>query len=100
LGRLLNLEMGKKVRRVAIACGAGDDLVDSALEAGAEALVTGELRFHTVLKAREAGLATVILGHYASERRSMEFMADLIQQKCTDLKVWASRLESDPIENI
>ncbi len=99
-GRLLNPETGKKVERVAIACGAGDDLVDSAISAGAEVLVTGELRFHTVLKARESGLATVILGHYASERRSMEFMADLIQQKCPDLKVWASRLESDPIENV
>lgn len=99
-GRLLNLEKGRKVRSVAIACGAGDDLVDSAISAGAEVLVTGELRFHTVLKVRESGLATVILGHYASERRSMEFMADLIQQKCPDLKVWASRLESDPIENV
>lgn len=88
------------VNRVAIACGAGDDLVDLAIQQGAHALVTGELRFHTILKAHEAGLYTILLGHYASERPSMEMMAGLIQKKHPDLTVWASLDEPDPLVNL
>lgn len=88
------------VSRVAIACGAGDDLVDLALKHGADVLVTGELRFHTMLKAYESGLHTILLGHYASERPSMESIAQSIQIKHPDLRVWASVDEPDPLVNL
>lgn len=92
-------DANRTYQTIAAACGAGDDLVDLALACGAEALVTGELRYHTILKAKEAGLATVLVGHHASERVSMEYLASIIQQKCPDLKVWASRSEHEPLVN-
>ena len=88
------------VSRVAIACGAGDDLVDLALKQRANVLVTGELRFHTMLKAYESGLHAILLGHYASERPSMESIANQLQTKHPDLKVWASVHEPDPLVNL
>ena len=91
--------MDQTVNRMAVACGAGDDLVDLALKAGAEVLITGELRFHTILKARDAGLSVILTGHYASERVSMEFLANLLQKKCPELIVRASMAERDPLQN-
>ena len=90
----------KPILKVAIACGAGDDLIDLAIRSGSDALVTGELRFHSLLKARDAGLATVMVGHYASERLSMDSLAELLNKKCPDLNVWASHKESAPAMNL
>jgi len=87
-------------RRIAIACGAGDDLVDLAIRQKANVLVTGELRYHTVLKAREAGLGTILVGHHASERASMDYLAEVLQKKCPDVIIRASIREQEPLRNI
>ncbi|MCX7798966.1 MAG: Nif3-like dinuclear metal center hexameric protein [Fimbriimonadales bacterium] len=55
------------VRRIAVVGGAGDDLWRDALTAGAQVLVTGEVRQHHALAASEAGLAMIAAGHYATE---------------------------------
>lgn len=90
----------RPLQSVAIACGAGDDLVDLAIRQKADVLVTGELRYHTVLKATEAGLATVLVGHHASERASMDYLAEVLQKKCPDESIRASQLEREPLQNI
>ena len=90
----------REVKTIAIACGAGDDLVDLALAQKADLLVTGELRYHTVLKATDAGLAVVLVGHHASERASMDYLAEVLQQKCPDVIIRASQHELEPLRNI
>jgi dinuclear metal center YbgI/SA1388 family protein len=87
------------ITRIAAACGAGDDLVDLAVGARAQLLITGELRFHTILKAREAGLSVILTGHYSSERVSMEYLAGLLQKKCPELMIRVSAAERDPLKN-
>lgn len=57
----------RRVSTVACAGGAGDGLVPAALAAGADVLVTGDLRHHVTLDALEQGLALVDAGHHATE---------------------------------
>ena len=57
------------VRRVAIVCGAGGEMMTDALWAGAEVFLTGEMRFHDYLTAQAQGLALLLPGHYATELR-------------------------------
>lgn len=66
---------GRPVGRVAVAAGAGGDLVDAALRAGAEALVTGELSHHKAREAAAAGLAVVATLHSNSERPGLAALA-------------------------
>jgi dinuclear metal center YbgI/SA1388 family protein len=54
-------------RLVAIAPGSGRSLVSDALARGADALVTGELRYHDAREALEAGLSVLEAGHDATE---------------------------------
>lgn len=89
-----------QVSKIAIACGAGDDLVDDALNSAAEVLVTGELRYHTICRATRAGLSVILVGHHASERKSMEIMAEMISKRIPDLNVWASESETEPLMNL
>jgi dinuclear metal center YbgI/SA1388 family protein len=88
----------RQVTRVALACGAGREFLADACQAGAEVLVTGELRFHDCLAARAAGLAVLLPGHYASERCGVEELARRLAAHWPELEVWASRRETDPCQ--
>jgi dinuclear metal center YbgI/SA1388 family protein len=57
----------RPVSLVALAPGSGRSLIDSALAAGADVLITGELRYHVAHDALERGLAIVEAGHDATE---------------------------------
>lgn len=82
---------------VGIVCGSGGDLVTEVRSAGCDTLVTGELRFHTAVEAREAGLAVVVLGHFASERFACGSLARRLAEAVPGLEVIASRAETDPL---
>lgn len=59
------------VSRVAICGGAGDSLIPAALASGADVYLTGDLRHHVSLDARELGLSLIDVGHHASEVAAM-----------------------------
>ena len=61
----------RAVSRVAVACGAGGELLADAVRAGADVLLTGEARFHDYLAA-QARAGPVLPGHYATGRCGVE----------------------------
>jgi dinuclear metal center YbgI/SA1388 family protein len=83
--------------RVALACGSGGSFLSAARRRGCDAMITGEATFHTCLEAESAGIGLILLGHYYSERFAMERMAERLADEFSDLTVWASRQERDPV---
>lgn len=57
----------KVIRTVAVAGGAADGEWRSAQAAGADILITGEVKQHVALEASESGFAIMAAGHYATE---------------------------------
>jgi dinuclear metal center YbgI/SA1388 family protein len=90
-------DLAKPVERLAVVCGAGGEFFADAVRAGADAFLTGEMRFHDYLAAQAQGLALLLPGHYATERCGVEELAGVLRSKWADLEVWASRAERDPI---
>jgi dinuclear metal center YbgI/SA1388 family protein len=88
----------KLVETVAIACGAGGDLLADALRARANVFLTGELRFHDYLAAEANALALLLPGHYATERLGVEALAARLQKQWPEIQIWASRRERDPVQ--
>ena len=80
-----------------MSCGAGDDFLGDAARLGAQALLTGEARFHRALEARSMGVGLIVAGHYATERPGVEDLAERLARAFPDLVVWASRDEADPL---
>lgn len=92
---------GQLIRHVAVACGSGGSLLGAALATGkCDLFLTGEGTFHTCLEAQAAGISLLMIGHFASERFAMVQMASELHQAYPELSVWASRQESDPVENL
>jgi dinuclear metal center YbgI/SA1388 family protein len=90
-------DLKQRPTMVAVACGAAGELVDAAWQAGCDAMVLGEARFHTCLEAESRGIGLLLPGHYASERFAVEALADLLARRFAGIHVWASRLERDPL---
>ena len=61
----------RPVTTVASVGGAGDSMIPAALGAGADVLITGDLRHHVTLDALELGLALIDAGHHATEVAAM-----------------------------
>jgi len=67
-----------EIHDVAIVTGSGVDWLDEAVDAGADALVTGEGKQQVYHEAREAGITVALGGHYATETFGVERLADLV----------------------
>jgi dinuclear metal center YbgI/SA1388 family protein len=70
LGRepLMVGELTRPIRRLAWCTGAAQDFLQDAIDAGADAFVSGEISERTTHLAREAGVVYVAAGHHATER--------------------------------
>ncbi len=90
--------LDRTVTQVAVACGSAGEFLTPAQAAGCDALVTGEVRFHTALEAEALGMGLVLAGHFASERFALDALAGVLARQFRDIKVWASRAERDPIQ--
>lgn len=74
------------ISKVAVCGGAGDELWEAALEAGADAFVTGEIRHHIAKAGTEAGLAMLSCGHFATEHPGMESLCEIFQAQFPNVK--------------
>ncbi|AGB30219.1 hypothetical protein C488_05377 [Natrinema pellirubrum DSM 15624] len=68
-----------EIEEVAIVTGSGTDWLDEAVEAGADALVTGEGKQAVYHEAREAGIHVFLAGHYATETFGVRSLQGLIE---------------------
>ena len=91
-------EPDREVERVGIACGSGGDFLAVARDHGCDTFLTGEASFHTCLDAESTNMALVLTGHFASERLGVQWLADHLIAAFPSLDVWASRVETDPIQ--
>lgn len=64
--RISRTEIGT-VKKAAVIGGSGGEFIEAAIEAGADALVTGEVKHHHFIEAGHKGLLLVEAGHYETE---------------------------------
>ncbi len=79
----------KKVKKVAVASGASDDIIPTAASIGADLVLTGDLKYHRVWDAVESGVAVVDAGHYPTEIMCMDIFSELL--KYTGIEIVKSK---------
>ncbi len=88
--------LDKVVSRVAVAAGAGGELLGDAIRARAELFVTGEIRHHDALSALLRGAAVVATLHSNSERAAVRAYADRVARALDGVTVVSSERDADP----
>ena len=87
---------GKSIKKVAVCGGAGASLLKMALSSGADAYITGDIKYHNYFDA-ESKILLVDAGHYESEKFSSEIIYDLIIKKFPKFAVRFSKTDTNPI---
>ncbi|MHB8995171.1 MAG: Nif3-like dinuclear metal center hexameric protein [Armatimonadota bacterium] len=87
--RLLG-DVNAPVRQVAVVPGSGGGGLAEATAAGADLLVTGELKHHELLEARARGLIVVLAGHLHTERPVLPLLQRYLFQALPELQVTVS----------
>lgn len=72
---LVSGPVDREARSVAVAAGAGGELLEDAVRAGADVFVTGEVRHHDALAAARRGVTVVATLHSNSERAAVRAYA-------------------------
>ena len=85
------------VKLIGLGCGSGGAFLQAALQNKCDTLITGEAQFHTCLEAKASGVSLILLGHHTSERFALRELAGRLDQHFTELDVWVSEDEEDPI---
>jgi dinuclear metal center YbgI/SA1388 family protein len=69
-----------RIKKVAVMGGAADTAWMDAQRAGADVLVTGEVKQHVAVEAAESGMAIIAAGHYQTEQPGCAALATRMQQ--------------------
>jgi len=89
-----------RIQRVAVCGGSGSDLLPAAIQSGAEAFVTADVRYHTFLDA-DGRLALVDAGHWETEHPVLPVIESRLQQACDERKervsITVTRQRTSPI---
>lgn len=81
---------GKKVSRVAVLGGGGDDFVGEAIRAGADTYLTGTLSYHDLADADDNIINLVEAGHFFTEHPVCEMLAHTLRDMGIDADVYNS----------
>lgn len=87
----------RPVHKVVICGGAGDFLLDSALEAGADAFLTGEMHYHRYF-GHDQEIQIAVMGHYQSEQYTKEIFYSIIGDVCPEVPVYMTSVDTNPVK--
>ena len=93
---MCNELLRRPIKRVAICGGAGDFLLDEAIENQADAFITGEMHYHQYF-GYEQQIQICVIGHYQSEQYTAEIFEEIIQKECPGVKTCIAETCTNPI---
>ena len=91
-------QIDKKINKIAVCSGAGGDYLDFAIEKGADAFITGEIKHHMILKANDSGIMLVDAGHFKTEDIVFDNLIKLLSKKFQTVQFYKTKLFTDNIK--
>ena len=86
----------RQIRKVAICSGSGSLLIPAALQAGADAFLTADLKYHDFFDANNRILLADI-GHYESEQWIKDLLTERLNEKFPTFAFFSSGLNTNPV---
>ncbi len=93
---MCNELLRRPIKKVALCGGAGDFLLDTAVKAGADAFLTGEMHYHQYF-GYEQQIQICVIGHYESEHFTTEIFREIIAEACPAVRTEIAETNTNPI---
>lgn len=87
----------KPIQKVAVCGGAGSFLIRTALQKGADAYITADVKYHEFFDA-EGKLLLMDIGHYESEQYTIDLLSDLLLRKFPTFAILKSSVNTNPVQ--
>lgn len=91
-----NAEFAGKIKKVAVCGGSGSFLIAAALKAGADALVTADVKYHNFFEPG-SHLLVADIGHYESEVYVKEWIARFLTEKFRNIAVHLCETDTNAV---
>lgn len=91
-------EENKIIRKVAVNCGGGSDLLDECIFLGADLFITGDVKYNPFRDGYESGMAVIDAGHYETEHIVCELLQKVMKDKYPDIEFLVSEENAAPIK--
>ncbi|GGI56805.1 Nif3-like dinuclear metal center hexameric protein [Winogradskyella haliclonae] len=89
--------LNKPVKKVAVLGGSGSFAIGAAKAAGADVLITADLKYHDFFSA-ENDIIVADIGHYESEQFTKTFLVDYLSKKITNFAIILSNTNTNPVK--
>jgi len=87
---------GKKISKLAVCGGSGSFLIGDALRSGADAFVTGDLKYHQFFEA-EGKMLIADAGHFETEQFTKELIYNILKEKFPTFALRISRINTNAV---
>jgi len=88
---------GNMVSKVAVCGGAGSFLIKTAIAAGADYYVSGDIKYHEFFDA-DGRIVVADIGHYESEQYTIELLFDILKEKYPTFAVLKTEINTNPVQ--
>lgn len=88
-------DRAESIRRVAVCSGSGGYLVDAAIDAGLDGLISGDIKHDRFVAAKNADFALFDAGHFHTERVVLPFLKQILCEKFPRLIVEIAQNSDD-----
>ena len=88
---------GKKIKKIAVLGGSGSFATKNAIQAGADAFLTADLKYHQFYEA-ENRLLLADIGHFESERYTKNYIVDYLRKKILNFAIILSEENTNPVK--
>jgi dinuclear metal center YbgI/SA1388 family protein len=85
------------ISKVAVCGGAGSFLIKQAIKEGADIYITSDLKYHEYFES-ENKLALVDIGHFESEKFTIELLFHLISNKFSNFALHCTKISTNPVK--
>ena len=73
----------REIEKVAVCTGSGGDMLEEAIKAGADLLLTGDVRHHNAITAKNLGIPLIDAGHAGTENPMVELVTTFLKKSLT-----------------
>jgi len=89
--------LGRPIKKVAVLGGSGSFAIKKAIQAGADAFLTADLKYHQFYEA-ENQLLLADIGHYESERYTKNYIVEYLTKKIPNFAIILSEENTNPVK--